>query len=1163
MSLLSSTLKIFQNLKYKSIKSQLFIQTLILAVVTGLLYFFYRDGIAAKCYIIDDASLIQIPQLRNSNLFELFINFFKDYKNHIDFYPLRDVSYWIDIHLFNADTNWKNLAVFRAHNFFLFFSIGVSLLFLLKELKLNTWLGFLILLTWFIHPYHAELIMWVTSRKDLLGILYSILFLNSYLKFLKLTIIQSSTLYTNTSITAVTTTTTSTTIPSYSHHNSSTHTHPNSIPHTSTSPSPLSSSAILPSPYFIFFIGFITLLFFFATLLSKTIFTLNAVLIGGLGIGFYYVSRKPSAFTTQFVSQIKAKSINPYFLYFHVILLLISVVGSFWAKYFYSTINDMRFKHDFYYRLVSTLAALGRTITGWVLPSVNSIDVFNWGDWWNHNQRFIPVGLVFWFVFIGLIIFIFLRRRYVYLIYFGAFLGVYLPVSGLIFPHRNFYSVRYMEFPFLILVFAGISSLTDFKKQSQKKILVSTLIYLVIPVLFWLQFVESKYWLNDIAVVEKALSLDPTNPSLLTEKWLVLKTEGSHQESLLLPECESKIIDPNSPGKNGDLCWFYVVVKYNFYNSNSLFESVPKLNSNSKLDSNSKLTLKKGTLQSQTKHPVRSKSKSNSVQERQSNSNRGTDTFRQWRLRHARMHSDNYFQIESAFLEYIDFVQGRTQGLSVTPPPLGFFNHEMGRMLYLSAQCLVQVDQKSQSSYWEELISFNLLDEMNWHYFLIGIPEPNRSKIQHCFKNDLRHHFTNKKWIQALKDKETWWFELIQKGAPGLRYGCGYDSINGYDCGSTMDQASMVNLYTELYRKTGEKGFLKEAFYYAKNGNQMCSIMTTEERPCGDGKAQGTWLMSLLKLFLITKDINILKHLHSQLKLDQSKIEIYDQWDFFEVYRSYYIGNLIRPEAIPVQLFADLEKRGLDHKLITAESLNELKIILECAYTKECQSPPTFHLSHFESPPVVSSLIEILVNLNGMDWEPAPEWKEKPLWELSPLWGGRRFIARCGFENDHLKIQQMISNYKDKKYNELPKPYFYSEEGDNISPFLIMAYNEIFAKESSECAHWEISPQVINRIPLYYTYGEIDDFLPKRRSVFILSQVKAKNKLRLWMINNTNNSVRLTLEPGCLSLASLKVTLAPKSQVERIVDVKNKFNLDSLRSCWFKDSLGKTHSLFP
>lgn len=228
-------------------------------------------------------------------------------------------------------------------------------------------------------------------------------------------------------------------------------------------------------------------------------------LCGLLLLLFKFIPRRREAFITLSVGSI------------------MGLASSAFQSWFYSSVNDMRFFYDFKYRLFASAAALGKTVLGWVFFPLNVVDVENWGQWLDLNRNYIPAGLGIWITFATLLFYAWFKKKEILLtalLLMGAF---YIPVSGLLFPHRNFYSVRYLEPTFLIL-FIYLGATKAFERRKTLSAIFA--IYCAAGLFF-----EGKNWEDSFAVLNKALRDSPNSIALKT-----MKLKEAHSFKKMRPE---------------------------------------------------------------------------------------------------------------------------------------------------------------------------------------------------------------------------------------------------------------------------------------------------------------------------------------------------------------------------------------------------------------------------------------------------------------------------------------------------------------------------------------------------------------------------------------------------------------------------------------------------
>ncbi|MBI5429030.1 MAG: hypothetical protein HY938_01085 [Nitrosomonadales bacterium] len=139
------------------------------AYLQALDYPFVSDDIT---YVADNARL---AGLHAGELWRLFVEPY----NTMEFLPLRDLSYWFDIKFFGM-----NPAAFRMHNIFLYLlnlplvygvTSGLWRYFRLADAAGSSWAAAVVTALFALHPAHAEAVVWVSGRKDLLAGMLSML----------------------------------------------------------------------------------------------------------------------------------------------------------------------------------------------------------------------------------------------------------------------------------------------------------------------------------------------------------------------------------------------------------------------------------------------------------------------------------------------------------------------------------------------------------------------------------------------------------------------------------------------------------------------------------------------------------------------------------------------------------------------------------------------------------------------------------------------------------------------------------------------------------------------------------------------------------------------------------------------------------------------------
>jgi len=132
------------------------------------LLFAYYPSLGAPHFSTDDSILINISQIKKAFELESVKSVFEPGHNP-DYYPVRDLSYMVDQYFWNS-----NPFTSRLHQLVLFFISSIFLFLILTELKISAILAISMTMVWLIHPYHAETIMWLSARKDILAILFAL-----------------------------------------------------------------------------------------------------------------------------------------------------------------------------------------------------------------------------------------------------------------------------------------------------------------------------------------------------------------------------------------------------------------------------------------------------------------------------------------------------------------------------------------------------------------------------------------------------------------------------------------------------------------------------------------------------------------------------------------------------------------------------------------------------------------------------------------------------------------------------------------------------------------------------------------------------------------------------------------------------------------------------
>ena len=308
-------------------------------------------------FLIDDASLVSIPQFQACSLKNFYHGFLLP-GYHVDYYPVRELSYMFDRCLVGLNYFGLSGAWYRIHNLILFFGSVFFIFEILKKIKIQENFAFYSMLLVLWNPFFNESYLWISARKDVLAV-----FFMSMSAFLFLKGMESR-----------------------------------------------------RNKFFIF-----SLILFFLSLLSKATFVLL-----------------PLAFLVLFHLH-KNKQERGY-------TLIASFVGLSWAlfqSYFYSQYNNMSLNYPLLYKLKAASVSLFKICMGLFWDSFNLIDVCNWGEWVEIHESYILPGIAI-FLLVGFFVLREVKnKRHSHFFVFLFALVLWIPISGLFFNHRNFYSTRY------------------------------------------------------------------------------------------------------------------------------------------------------------------------------------------------------------------------------------------------------------------------------------------------------------------------------------------------------------------------------------------------------------------------------------------------------------------------------------------------------------------------------------------------------------------------------------------------------------------------------------------------------------------------------------------------------------------------------------------------
>jgi hypothetical protein len=408
------------------------------------LLFVYLPCLPGGGFLIDDASLVGIPLLRAPISLSWLKTLFTP-GSHIDFYPVRDLAYWIQIHVLGGDADSLTMTVFRATSLGLF---ALTLYFMGRILSryLRPVIVSLSLVLFAVLPFHSEELMWASAQKDLLALLFGTMAVDQWEIFRRKQEV----------------------------------------------------AGFLPRAVAITALLALSLMSKASLILLPAVAWLSAWLD-----------------LPAFRPEVRKRALG-----LASVLVLTAVAWGLVQVFVYGQVNDMRLQYPLPYRMAASAAALGRELAGLLWPPLNIVDVENWGDWLDHNRGFVPLGAGAWAVGLAAAALAAWRRNASVLLGLAAFAALYLPTSGLVFEHRNFYSVRYLE-PLLLGAWfwatVHLGGLWEKRSRTRPGIERAVPGAAFFALLFFACFSirESEAWFSSRTVFEKALSRHPQRLSLL------------------------------------------------------------------------------------------------------------------------------------------------------------------------------------------------------------------------------------------------------------------------------------------------------------------------------------------------------------------------------------------------------------------------------------------------------------------------------------------------------------------------------------------------------------------------------------------------------------------------------------------------------------------------
>lgn len=377
----------------------------------------------AEYWWIDDVALSEwiLPKLEQG--LRGIISYFALWGFHYDYYPVRDLSIHSDFWMAKA-LGWPTPLVHRIHQFVLFLEVSLGLFFLqvvvLRKAKkqIRPLVLACSLSLWAVLPIHLEALTWISARKDLLAMAFSVwacvfFFSNQVLLFV---VLFGLGLFGK------------------------------------------SSFSLLPISLFLF---------------SKS-------------FGFQLSLQQKKGLVATF---------------------LFGFLSSILQTFQYSKVNDMRFLIPWWERLQLAITAFGKSISALFYSGANVLEVENWGGWGAFNRVYFVIGSTLLFGLLIYSVYLMAQRKWRPLyILLGMFLLI-LPSVALLFPSRNFFSVRFYEPVFL--TFPLVAYLLADRFSIFRKI-----IFALLPLCFIHFYVQSLSFGDGLEVSRKSYEYNPQNPSL-------------------------------------------------------------------------------------------------------------------------------------------------------------------------------------------------------------------------------------------------------------------------------------------------------------------------------------------------------------------------------------------------------------------------------------------------------------------------------------------------------------------------------------------------------------------------------------------------------------------------------------------------------------------------
>lgn len=150
-----------------------------LIIILSIVAFAFRNALKNGFVAWDD-----IDYVVNNPLIKIFSlnNFYYIFSHSFlgNYHPLTMLSYLLDYQLWGLNATW-----YHFHNIVLHVANCILVYVLITALFKDVRVSLIVVLLFGIHPFHVESVAWISERKDLLYVLYYLLSIIFYVKYIK------------------------------------------------------------------------------------------------------------------------------------------------------------------------------------------------------------------------------------------------------------------------------------------------------------------------------------------------------------------------------------------------------------------------------------------------------------------------------------------------------------------------------------------------------------------------------------------------------------------------------------------------------------------------------------------------------------------------------------------------------------------------------------------------------------------------------------------------------------------------------------------------------------------------------------------------------------------------------------------------------------------